>query len=202
MTKKKKRFQNDRNKLNCEFVGVSFTSFCVAMEKERRKSKKLARLKRVRSRLVSRPFSSSSNESTPISVTSLSSVATHGHRRNSSSDNRRGSLHSVPQSPPIEVSKSQLQIDPTTCESKVSAENVALSLLGHFSQLRLPHESDMEWLVSENDAPQHVGYISKLILRIFFAVLVVIVLGKDFIISVFNPSQKKLRFFIWLKFTK
>lgn len=39
----------------------------------------------------------------------------------------------------------------------VSAEKIALTLLGHFSQLRMPHEAHMEWLVSEKDAPQHVS---------------------------------------------
>ena len=128
----------------------------MAMEKERRKLKKLARLKRVRSRLVSGPFSSSSGESTPMSATPTSSGANNlEYRRRNSSDNRRDLFHSLAQSPPVD----RLQIDPTTSESMVSAENVALSLLGHFSQLSLPHETDMEWLVSENDAPQHVRYI-------------------------------------------
>lgn len=45
---------------------------------------------------------------------------------------------------------------PPLNESTVSAENIALGLIGHFSQLRLPNETDMEWLVSEKDAPQHV----------------------------------------------
>ena len=64
----------------------------------------------------------------------------------------------------------------STCESMASAENVALSLLGHFSQLHLPHESDMEWLVSEKDAPQHVllfnlfiKIIQLFIYRFFFS---------------------------------
>jgi len=143
------------NLLDPQDSGVSFTSLCVAMEKERRKSKKLARLKRVRSRLVSRP-SSSSGESTPISGTSVPSAIIHGHRRSNSLDNRHGLCLSLNQSPPTDPSGNQLQVDPATCESMVSAENVALSLLGHFSQLCLPHESDMEWLVSENDAPQHL----------------------------------------------
>ncbi|KAG8228089.1 hypothetical protein J437_LFUL000088, partial [Ladona fulva] len=46
-----------------------------------------------------------------------------------------------------------------------SAEGVALSLLRRFSEKQLPRASDLEWLVSERDAPQqvtiHVYYISK-----------------------------------------
>ena len=40
----------------------------------------------------------------------------------------------------------------------VSAESVALSLIKQFSEKQLPKASDLEWLVSEQDAPQAVSY--------------------------------------------
>ena len=39
----------------------------------------------------------------------------------------------------------------------VSAESVALSLIKQFSEKQLPKASDLEWLVSEQDAPQAVS---------------------------------------------
>ncbi|XP_039279573.1 run domain Beclin-1-interacting and cysteine-rich domain-containing protein isoform X2 [Nilaparvata lugens] len=41
-------------------------------------------------------------------------------------------------------------------ENVVSAEAVALSLLSQFSDKQLPRASDIEWLVSEKDAPQQL----------------------------------------------
>lgn len=41
-------------------------------------------------------------------------------------------------------------------ETVLSAEGVALSLLRRFSEKHLPRASDLEWLVSEQDAPQQV----------------------------------------------
>lgn len=41
-------------------------------------------------------------------------------------------------------------------ESIVSAEGVALSLLRQFSEKQLPRASDLQWLVSEQDAPQQL----------------------------------------------
>ena len=38
----------------------------------------------------------------------------------------------------------------------VSAESVALSLIKQFSEKQLPKASDLQWLVSEQDAPQAV----------------------------------------------
>jgi len=134
--------------LQTQDSGVSFTSLCTAMEKERRKSRKLARLKRVRSRLIPRPFSSSSSESTSMSTTPLS----NHHPRALFNSNRFNS----PPALTCFMTGNSSESTVSTCESMASAENVALSLLGHFSQLHLPHESDMEWLVSEKDAPQHL----------------------------------------------
>ncbi|XP_066992565.2 run domain Beclin-1-interacting and cysteine-rich domain-containing protein [Anabrus simplex] len=46
--------------------------------------------------------------------------------------------------------------DLAVTESVVSAEGVALSLLRQFSEKQLPRASDLEWLVSEQDAPQQL----------------------------------------------
>ncbi|XP_023704978.1 run domain Beclin-1-interacting and cysteine-rich domain-containing protein isoform X3 [Cryptotermes secundus] len=46
--------------------------------------------------------------------------------------------------------------DVALTESVVSAEGVALSLLRRFSEKHLPRASDLEWLVSEQDAPQQL----------------------------------------------
>lgn len=37
-----------------------------------------------------------------------------------------------------------------------SAENVAINLLKNFNEQRLPKASELEWLVSEEEAPQKV----------------------------------------------
>ncbi|CAL7940368.1 unnamed protein product [Xylocopa violacea] len=42
----------------------------------------------------------------------------------------------------------------TLTESSMSAEGVALSLLSRFSEKQLPRASELQWLVSEKDAPQ------------------------------------------------
>lgn len=41
-------------------------------------------------------------------------------------------------------------------ESSVSAEGVALSLISRFSEKQLPRASELQWLVSEKDAPQRL----------------------------------------------
>lgn len=43
-----------------------------------------------------------------------------------------------------------------TGSSYVSAESVAINLLKKFSENQLPKASELEWLVSEQDAPQQV----------------------------------------------
>ena len=40
---------------------------------------------------------------------------------------------------------------------QASAESVAISLIKRFSEKQLPKASDLEWLVSEQDAPQAVS---------------------------------------------
>ncbi|XP_021932612.1 run domain Beclin-1-interacting and cysteine-rich domain-containing protein isoform X2 [Zootermopsis nevadensis] len=46
--------------------------------------------------------------------------------------------------------------DVAITETVVSAEGVALSLLRQFSEKNLPRASDLQWLVSEQDAPQQL----------------------------------------------
>ncbi|XP_014481802.1 PREDICTED: run domain Beclin-1 interacting and cysteine-rich containing protein [Dinoponera quadriceps] len=46
--------------------------------------------------------------------------------------------------------------DSTLNESSVSAEGVALSLISRFSEKQLPRASELQWLVSEKDAPQRL----------------------------------------------
>ncbi|KAL0274218.1 UNVERIFIED_CONTAM: hypothetical protein PYX00_006690 [Menopon gallinae] len=46
-------------------------------------------------------------------------------------------------------------------EPAASAENVALSLLKQFKEKQLPRASDLEWLVSEEDAPQELLPLPK-----------------------------------------
>lgn len=44
----------------------------------------------------------------------------------------------------------------TVSESSVSAEGVALSLISRFNEKQLPRASELQWLVSEKDAPQRL----------------------------------------------
>lgn len=43
-----------------------------------------------------------------------------------------------------------------------SAENVAINFLKNFNEQRLPKASELEWLVSEEEAPQKVCTLSYL----------------------------------------
>lgn len=81
-------------------------------------------------------------------------IAVKQHRVSGDSTSRRALFSPSPPSP-VSASTPSTPLGVLN-ESTVSAENIALNLLGHFSQLRLPSESEMEWLVSEKDAPQHV----------------------------------------------
>lgn len=129
---------------------------CSAFEKERQKSRKLARLKRVRSRLIGRTSSFSSTDATPMSETPLNGAAPPCSEGTDDDLERRAFF---PTSAPSPIPPGRnVSIIPPLSESFISAESVALSLLGHFSKLQVPAASDMEWLVSEKDAPQHVKY--------------------------------------------
>lgn len=48
----------------------------------------------------------------------------------------------------------------------LTAENVALNLLKHFSDQKLPKASELEWLVSEQEAPQKVRNLVFINLKI------------------------------------
>jgi hypothetical protein len=146
--------------------GVSFASLCSEFERERRKSRKLARLKRCeRLRMAVREqahfAASTSGDDTPISSTPVEThqSTSNGSRRALFSPSPTAASSNGPLTPRIQL----LPIDESS-GAHVTAENIALTLLGHFSQLRLPQESDMEWLVSEKDAPQHV--ISESLLNV------------------------------------
>ncbi|CAK9799367.1 Run domain Beclin-1-interacting and cysteine-rich domain-containing protein [Anthophora quadrimaculata] len=49
----------------------------------------------------------------------------------------------------------------TLTENSMSAEGVALSLLSRFSEKQLPKASELQWLVSEKDAPQRLLPLPK-----------------------------------------
>ena len=113
---------------------MSFTSFCSAIEKERRRSRKLARLKRVHSRLASRQLLVFHNENSSASPTLMQSapIAVNQHRISCDSTSRRALFSPSPPSP---VTAGVSASTPTTpllpiSEPTVSAENIALSLLG------------------------------------------------------------------------
>lgn len=147
--------------------GVSFTSLCLAVEKERRRSRKLVRLNRVHTRLISSrgmrdaATSPSSRENTPMMTSAPIDVCNQRNGLDRSTSRRALNFSSSGPSSPTVPAVGSAPLPPLS-ESAVSAENVALSLLGHFSQLRLPNECDLEWLVSEKDAPQNVTLISFL----------------------------------------
>ncbi|KAL0101612.1 hypothetical protein PUN28_019030 [Cardiocondyla obscurior] len=54
----------------------------------------------------------------------------------------------------VESRASRFATDSNVSESSVSAEGVALSLISRFSEKQLPRASELQWLVSEKDAPQ------------------------------------------------
>lgn len=98
---------------------------------------------------------------TPLSSAPITVVQ---RRIGGESTSRRALFTSSPPSSSA-TSASTPTVPMPSSEPTVSAENIALSLLGHFSELRLPHESDIEWLVSEKDAPQHVHIFTVILLE-------------------------------------
>ena len=67
----------------------------------------------------------------------------------------------------IEIQKNNRTLESRETESSsqqppgyMSAESVAIALLKRFSEKQLPKASELEWLVSEQDAPQRVGNLS------------------------------------------
>lgn len=57
--------------------------------------------------------------------------------------------------------------------SQVSAESVAISLLKKFSEKQLPKASDLQWMVSEKDAPQAVN-IHFLFFQTFLSLILLV----------------------------
>lgn len=56
----------------------------------------------------------------------------------------------------VESRVARFATDSNVSESSVSAEGVALSLISRFSEKQLPRASELQWLVSEKDAPQRL----------------------------------------------
>ncbi|KAK2580933.1 hypothetical protein KPH14_006000 [Odynerus spinipes] len=52
-------------------------------------------------------------------------------------------------------------LESSQTESVISAEGVALSLISRFSEKQLPRASELQWLVSEKDAPQRLLPLPK-----------------------------------------
>lgn len=55
-----------------------------------------------------------------------------------------------------EPRQARFATESTMSESSVSAEGVALSLISRFNEKQLPRASELQWLVSEKDAPQRL----------------------------------------------
>ncbi|CAL1678762.1 unnamed protein product [Lasius platythorax] len=55
-----------------------------------------------------------------------------------------------------ELRQPRFATESTVSESSVSAEGVALSLISRFNEKQLPRASELQWLVSEKDAPQRL----------------------------------------------
>lgn len=56
----------------------------------------------------------------------------------------------------VETRQARFATDSIVSESSVSAEGVALSLISRFNEKQLPRASELQWLVSEKDAPQRL----------------------------------------------
>lgn len=62
-----------------------------------------------------------------------------------------------------EIVRSRQGTESNFSDSTMSAEGVALSLISKFSDKQLPKASELEWLVSEQDAPQQVSELKNLV---------------------------------------
>lgn len=72
-----------------------------------------------------------------------------------------GMLASMSSHAEADSHQAKLATDSIPSESSVSAEGVALSLISRFSEKQLPRASELEWLVSEKDAPQRLLPLPK-----------------------------------------
>lgn len=97
------------------------------------------------------PLSTSSDSSSDSVSTEDSEVDDEQRLRNGGMSASTSSLFSD-----AESRAARIATDSNLSESSVSAEGVALSLISRFSEKQLPRASELQWLVSEKDAPQRL----------------------------------------------
>lgn len=100
------------------------------------------------------PLSTSSDSSSDSVSTEDSEVDDERRLRNggmSASTSSASTLFSD-----AESRTARIATDSNLSESSMSAEGVALSLISRFSEKQLPRASELQWLVSEKDAPQRL----------------------------------------------
>lgn len=97
------------------------------------------------------PLSTSSSSSSDSVSTEDSELDSERRLRNSGMSASTASLFSD-----TESRTARFATDSNVSESSVSAEGVALSLISRFSEKQLPRASELQWLVSEKDAPQRL----------------------------------------------
>ncbi|KYN44446.1 Run domain Beclin-1 interacting and cystein-rich containing protein [Trachymyrmex septentrionalis] len=96
------------------------------------------------------PLSTSSSNSSDSVPTEDSELDDEQRLKNGGMSASTASLFSDAESRAARFTDSSLN------ESSVSAEGVALSLISRFSEKQLPRASELQWLVSEKDAPQRL----------------------------------------------
>ncbi|XP_011877709.1 PREDICTED: run domain Beclin-1 interacting and cysteine-rich containing protein [Vollenhovia emeryi] len=97
------------------------------------------------------PLSTSSDTSSDSVSTEDSELDDERRLRNGGMSASTASLFSD-----AESRAARFATDSNVSESSVSAEGVALSLISRFSEKQLPRASELQWLVSEKDAPQRL----------------------------------------------
>ncbi|KAG5326878.1 RUBIC protein, partial [Acromyrmex heyeri] len=96
------------------------------------------------------PLSTSSSNSSDSVPTEDSELDDEQRLKNGGTSASTASLFSDAESRAARFTDSNVN------ESSVSAEGVALSLISRFSEKQLPRASELQWLVSEKDAPQRL----------------------------------------------
>ncbi|RLU20784.1 hypothetical protein DMN91_007398 [Ooceraea biroi] len=102
---------------------------------------------------VSPLSTSSGNPSDSVSTEDIEEFELDNERRSRSGGQVASTVSSHADA---ESHQARLATDSLPSESSVSAEGVALSLISRFSEKQLPRASELEWLVSEKDAPQRL----------------------------------------------
>jgi len=102
------------------------------------------------------PLSTSSSNSSDSVSTEDSELDDERRLRNGGMSVSTASLFSD-----AESRAARFATDSNMSESSVSAEGVALSLISRFSEKQLPRASELQWLVSEKDAPQRLLPLPK-----------------------------------------